>query len=105
MNGSIPFDSIRPIQGPETGAQPGATNKSAETDGPSFADILKNSIQEVNELKKDADTAIQELALGKTENVTEVLTAVEKADLAFRALMSIRNKLVDAYEEVNRLRV
>ncbi|MEM7234468.1 MAG: flagellar hook-basal body complex protein FliE, partial [Planctomycetota bacterium] len=64
-----------------------------------------DSIQEVNELKNDADSAIQELALGKTENVSEVLTAVEKADLAFRALMSIRNKLVDAYEEVNRLRV
>ena len=49
--------------------------------------------------------AIEDLTTGKTENVTEVLTAVEKADLAFRQLMQIRNKLIDAYEEINRLRV
>lgn len=105
MNGPVPFDPIRPIQGPESGTKPSANPASEKAGGPSFADILKDSIQEVNELKNDADSAIQELALGKTENVSEVLTAVEKADLAFRALMSIRNKLVDAYEEVNRLRV
>ena len=53
----------------------------------------------------DADSAVQELVQGKTENVSEVLTAVEKADLAFRALMQVRNKLIEAYEEINRLRV
>ncbi len=48
---------------------------------------------------------IHELVTGRSENVTEVLTAVEKADLAVRALMQIRNKLIDAYEEISRLRV
>ena len=90
---SIPNEVARKVH--DTGAR----------DGPSFADVLKNSIKEVNALQKEADQAIEDLALGKTENVTEVLTAVEKADLAFRALMQIRNKLLDAYEEINRLRV
>lgn len=98
--------SLQPIRFPTT---PGIARAPAVgTDpfaGPSFADLLANSIKEVNALQHDADQAIQDLTVGKTENVTEVLTAVEKADLAFRALMQIRNKLVDAYEEIQRLRI
>ncbi len=93
---------IDPIH-PSTSAMP--TRKAQKSDGPSFAELLKSSIQEVNSLQKAADAAISDLALGKSESVTEVLTAVEKADLAFRALMQIRNKLVAAYEEINRLRI
>ncbi len=96
------INPIRPITTPGETRIPAGEEKSS---GPSFAEILKNSIKEVNNMQKEADVAINNLALGKTENVTEVLTAVEKADLAFRALMQIRNKLVDAYEEINRLRV
>ncbi|MCA8961774.1 MAG: flagellar hook-basal body complex protein FliE [Planctomycetes bacterium] len=104
MTGSSPVDPFRstPVSDSSLTRK---SSRSDASDGPSFAEILKDSIREVNELKKEADDAIQGLALGKTENVSEVLTAVEKADLAFRALMSIRNKLVDAYEEINRLRV
>ncbi len=76
-----------------------------ESGGASFADILRNSIQEVNDLQQQADAAIRELTLGKTQNVSEVVQQVEKADLAFRALLAVRNKLIDAYEEINRLRV
>ncbi len=96
--------TIQPIR-PDIASQPVGKVEGEKGDGPSFADVLRNSIKEVNALQKDADAAIQELALGHTENVTEVLTAVEKADLAFRALMQIRNKLIDAYEEISRLRV
>ena len=102
MNDPLSINPIQPPTGPDSVAKP-ATNKKA--DGPSFGDVLKNSILEVNALQKEADHAIEQLQTGKTEKVSEVLTAVEKADLAFRALMQIRNKLVDAYEEVNRLRV
>ena len=96
------LNPIQPLSTPGESRIPAGLKKSS---GPSFAEILKNSIKEVNAMQKEADVAINNLALGKTENVTEVLTAVEKADLAFRALMQIRNKLVDAYEEINRLRV
>ncbi len=103
MTDPTPVQRIGPIS---PGESLGKISKpSSDSDGPSFADVMKNSIKEVNALQKEADLAIQDLALGKTENVTEVLTAVEKADLAFRHLMQIRNKLLDAYEEINRLRV
>ena len=103
MNDPNPIGHIQPAS---TGEGLRKISKEIDTnDGPSFADVLKNSIKEVNALQKDADQAINDLTTGKTENVTEVLTAVEKADLAFRHLMQIRNKLLDAYEEINRLRV
>lgn len=101
-------NSLQPLQ-PTQPSRPvdkvGPGPQKSEKQGPDFAEVLKNSIQEVNALQKEANAAIEQLQTGKTESVTEVLTAVEKADLAFRALMQVRNKLVDAYEEVNRLRV
>ena len=70
----------------------------------SFGDVLRSSIDEVNRLQADADKAINALATGRTDNVAEVMTAVQKADLAFKTLLQIRNKLMDAYNEVRQLR-
>jgi flagellar hook-basal body complex protein FliE len=73
--------------------------------GASFADTLKNSIQEVSKLQQDASKAVEDLATGKTEDVTGVMTAMEKSDLAFKTLLAIRAKLMDAYEEIKGISV
>ncbi|MGE3164260.1 MAG: flagellar hook-basal body complex protein FliE [Planctomycetota bacterium] len=101
MNESLPIQPVRPSLPTD------AVGKGAERapSGASFSEVLKKSILEVNTLQQEANQAVQELQTGKRESVTEVLTAVEKADLAFRALMQVRTKLLDAYDEVNRLRV
>ena len=86
----------------------GGVSKSAGaggTGGASFADALKNSIDEVARLQQDASQAVQDLATGKTEDVTGVMTAVEKSDLAFKTLLSIRAKLMEAYEEIKSISV
>ena len=69
----------------------------------SFSDLLKNSIEEVAKLQSDASQAVEALATGKTENVTGVMTAMEKSDLAFKTLLSIRGKLMEAYEEIKNI--
>jgi flagellar hook-basal body complex protein FliE len=66
----------------------------------SFSDTLKSSIDEVSRLQQDASQAVQDLATGKTEDVTGVMTAMEKSDIAFKTLLAIRAKLMDAYEEI-----
>ncbi len=71
----------------------------------SFQAFLANSIQEVNTAQLQADQAVEALFTGGEVNPAEVLSAVKKADLAFRMLMQIRNKLVAAYEEVKNIRV
>jgi flagellar hook-basal body complex protein FliE len=73
--------------------------------GASFADTLKNSINEVSKLQQDASQAVQDLATGKTDDVTGVMTAMEKSDLAFKTLLAIRAKLMDAYEEIKGISV
>ena len=71
----------------------------------SFKDFLLNSIREVNSMQQAADRAVEALAAGEQINPAEVLTAVQKADIAFRLMMQIRNKMVQAYQEVQNVRV
>lgn len=73
--------------------------------GASFADVLRNSIEEVTRLQQDASKAVEDLATNRTEDVTGVLTAVEKSDLAFKTLLAIRSKLMDAYEEIKSIQI
>ncbi len=76
-----------------------------QVDGKTFQDVLKEYVNRVNEMKKGAEHGVEDLALGRTENVDEVMAEVKKADLAFKTLMQIRNKVLDAYQEISRMRV
>ena len=73
--------------------------------GTSFKDFLVDSIHQANAMQQDANAAVETLMTGGEINPAEVMTAVQKADLAFRMLMQIRNKLMDAYNEVKEIRV
>ena len=73
--------------------------------GPSFQDMLVDSIQQVNTMQLDADRAVETLFTGGDVNPAEVLTAVQKADLAFRLTMQMRNKLMEVYQEVKDIRI
>lgn len=77
----------------------------AKTGGTSFSDVLKKSIDEVSQMQQDASSAVDDLVTGKTENVTGVMTAVEKSDLAFQTLLAIRSKLMDAYDEIKNMQI
>ncbi|HAX45987.1 MAG TPA: flagellar hook-basal body complex protein FliE [Nitrospina sp.] len=56
-------------------------------------------------MQKEADAAIEDFATGKTRNIHETMIAVNNADLAFRLSMQMRNKIVEAYQEVMRTQV
>lgn len=84
----------------------GAANTGEAQEGaPSFKDVLMKNLNEVNKLQQDADTALENYVTGKSSNVGEVITASQKASLAFSMLTQIRNKLQDAYDEVKNLRI
>lgn len=70
-----------------------------------FKDYLLRSLAEVNAMQHEADRAVEQLATGGDISPAEVLTAVQKADLAFKMMLQIRNKLVQAYQEVQNIRV
>jgi len=71
----------------------------------SFADTLKDAVQEVNQTQKDADVQMQKLATGKAESISDVMIAQEKADIALRLMLTVRNKIIDAYQEVMKMQV
>lgn len=71
----------------------------------SFKDFLLDSIRQVNSMQQDADRAVEKLVSGEDVSPAEVLTAVQKADIAFKLMMQIRNKMVQAYNDVQSIRV
>jgi flagellar hook-basal body complex protein FliE len=73
--------------------------------GVSFKDVLVESIQQVNSMQLEADHAVETLFTGGEINPAEVLTAVQKADLAFRLTMQMRNKLMEVYQEIKDIRI
>ena len=81
------------------------TKSAAPTGGSGFADMLKDQIEEVSKMQQDASKAVEDLATGKTEDVSGVMTAMEKSDIAFKTLLAIRAKLMDAYEEIKGISV
>jgi len=71
----------------------------------SFANTLKEAIGSVDKLQKTADVQIQKLATGENKNIPDVLIAVEKADIALKLMVQVRNKVIDAYSEVMKMQV
>ncbi len=86
-------------------ALPASTSADRAAGGEGFANVLKRQLEQVSQMQTEADQSVQDLLTGRTDNITEVFTTARKAQLAFSLLMEIRNKLVDAYTELNQMRV
>lgn len=94
--GSLNLNKASQIETPST---------SSVTGDKSFADTLKNAISEVNQMQQVSNKKMQELSVGKTDNVADVMIASEKADIAMRVMVQVRNKVIDAYNEIMRMQV
>jgi len=70
-----------------------------------FEGFLLNSISGINDQSLKADQAIVDWRMGKIENLHEVSMALARADLSLRLLIQVRNKVVDAYQEVMRMQI
>ena len=79
-------------------------NKSNNLDS-NFSQLLKENINKVDNLQKEANQLTTDFALGKTDNIHQVTIASEKARVALDLTTSIQNKVMDAYEEIMRIQV
>ena len=70
-----------------------------------FGDFLSNSINEVNKLQNQANESIQKLVTGENKNIHETMLRVEQAEIAFKTMNQIRQKVLDAYREVMKMQV
>ncbi len=94
------INSIGNIKAQIPSSQPTTANKPDN-----FATLMQQYVQQANQETKTANAAGVDLAMGKSNNVSETLLAMQKADLSFQLMLGVRNKLVDAYREVMRMQV
>jgi flagellar hook-basal body complex protein FliE len=70
-----------------------------------FMQYLKDAMKETNKLILDSEKLADDFAAGRIDNIHQVLIAAEKADIALQFTMQIRNKIMDAYNEIMRMQV
>jgi flagellar hook-basal body complex protein FliE len=73
--------------------------------GQAFRNILLEALDQVNTMQSQANEAVEQLVTGGDVNPAEVLTTLQKADMSFRLMLQIRNKLVQAFQEVSNIRI
>ena len=71
----------------------------------SFADLLSRAVGSVDGAMKESDQQIQDFIAGKTENVHDVMISMQRAQLSFQMMVEIRNKAVEAYQELSRMQI
>lgn len=98
-----PFEAYKQI---EQITKPQGPAQAEKVGGKGFGEMLTNAISEVDNLQKSADKQVENLVLG-TGNTTphEAMIALEKADVAFQLMNTVRSKIIRAYEEVMRAQV
>lgn len=82
-----------------------AANQKEGGSGPSFMEHLKEGLSDINKVNKTADTMATDLASGKSQNIHETMLAATQAELSFNLMVQVRNKVLEAYQEVMRLQV
>lgn len=71
----------------------------------SFASVLKQSIEKVNEAQIQSDVMTEKLARGENVDLHQVMITSQKASISLQATMEVRNKVIEAYQEVMRMQV
>lgn len=87
------------------GLNPSKTQRADDAKAPGFSDVLKAYVDNVDGQQKHAASAMKDLVAGKTTDILPVVNATAKADLSFKMLLGVRNKMIDAYKETMRMQV
>jgi flagellar hook-basal body complex protein FliE len=70
-----------------------------------FMGSLKEAISHINDAQSGASQAVDALVTGQTTNIHQTMVALQQADVSFQLMMQVRNKLVSAYEEIQRMQI
>jgi flagellar hook-basal body complex protein FliE len=97
------INPIKPVAGLAEAAAKGPTQILNAED--SFRNLLTKAIDKVNEYQAKAEGTIQKLSTGNIENLHEVMVALEEANITLQFAVQVRNKVVEAYQEIMRMQV
>ena len=76
--------------------------EATETSG-GFGDVLKTAFNQVSNLQGSAESQVTNLLQGGNADMSKVMVSVEKADVAFQLMMQVRNKIVTAYQDIEKM--
>ena len=93
---------VESLMGP---SGPNAIPNPAVGKGPGFAELLRGAVEAVNHMQHEAGHLEDAVAKGENMNIHQAIIAGEKAGLSFKLMMQVRNKMLDAYEEVMRMQI
>ncbi len=108
MGSAIKLDetpNVGPIPGGSLDGVAGVTGAAGAEGTSSFRDTVKSMLADVNNKIATSDQAQRDLASGKTNDLQKVVTSVEEANLALNFTMSMRTKLLEAYQEIARMQI
>lgn len=97
------IESIGAIRGAQQALQPQAAAKDDAPTG--FGNVLKQAVDSTDARQKAAAQAIQDYVAGKTTDSLPVVNELAKADMSFKLLIGVRNKMIDAYKETMRMQI
>ncbi len=83
--------------------QPASTGPRCQAGGGNFADVLKSAVSSVNQANDSAAAQVTNLLQGGSGDMNSVMIAVEKADVSFQLMMQVRNKIVSAYQDIEKM--
>lgn len=82
----------------------GPVSSSTATAGdPGFSGVLKSALAQVNSMQNEASQQVNTLVSGGSADLGHVMISVEKADVAFQLMMQVRNKIVGAYQDIEKM--
>ncbi|MEZ0223774.1 MAG: flagellar hook-basal body complex protein FliE [Alphaproteobacteria bacterium] len=98
ITGNVAINALQKLQGSAAGATPAAPS------GPSFGEVLKQSVQSAIDAQHTSEKVSAASLVGKAD-MTEVLQAVNNAELALNTVLAVRDRVVQAYENIMRTNI
>jgi len=96
---------VMPVNQPLIPLQPVNAGKDQEAGADSFSGILNRALQELNDAQVKAEQLTSQLVTGEIQDVHQVTVALTEARLAMQLAVEVRNKIVEAYQEISRMQI
>lgn len=100
LNNVLPINNIQNSQSVSS-----STTGNASNVGQSFSNFLGQALDNVNKSEQTANAMVQGLANGNGQNMHDVMLAMEKSSILLQTTVEVRNKVIDAYQEIMRMQV
>lgn len=97
------MSDINKVSGLSTADLLGKSNANSQsTVGEGFAEALKKSLNDVNEMQEAGEKAMSDLATGQVKDLHQAALAIDKAEISMKFMLEVRNKALNAYKEISR---